>query len=183
MSGRPFLRFLPLDANGAAIWPPGYVPTAHLRMATPAQTESRLRQHEQAEGNREAARGWAGNTLALPNTPHANAAPAMMRKTAMAPEGPRSEYLVHGESVVWRALELIRFHGRPIGVGELAADLGRPRTNVRASLQPWIARGVLCLVAGARPDANGIGCWTARDEVRDVALGVRAHVVKLRRMA
>lgn len=166
MSAAPRRPFLPLDAAGAALWPPGYVPQFALGMASAARTVSNLRAHERVEVNRQSGRGWAGGTLNLPRTPHNSAPPPPVKPAA--PAG----YLVLPGSLVWRALELIRYHGRPIRVAELAADMRRPARHVRAGMQPWIARGVVKLVDGdvAR---NGI-------TRRDIALGRKVHQVRVK---
>lgn len=161
---QPGFRFLPLGPDGAALWPPGYVPRPAGGLPTPAQTESRLQQHERVEANRQAGRGWAGGTLNLPRTPH-NPAPA----TQPLLQSATPRYVVLPTSVVWRALELIRYHGRPIQVAELAADMRRPVNNVRAAVQPWLERGVLRRVDGG----------VARNGAQrsDLALGRYVHRV------
>lgn len=178
----PGFQFLPLDEHGAAIWPPGYVPLAAGRMPTAAQTEARMQQHERVAEDRARARGWAGNTFDMANTPTMPAPKMMAAPAAPLREPPPpggKAWRVAPDSHIWRVLTRLRRYGRPLTMGEVADAIGTTRNIARASMQAWLERKVLLLVVPQRD----VPPQTGHHPPRDFALGPNVAAVRVRAYA
>lgn len=181
----PGFTFLPRDANGVCLFPRGYEPVAFATARSVARVEADMRQHEHVAEQRRRAIGWAGNTFDMANTPHNQAAPAMMaarldgdlpaaRKAARPaprPSLPPGHWRVTENTHVWRALCLLRTARTGVVTNaQMAEALDRPAHNLPALLAAWLARGVLVRVElplGLVRNLRAMG-W---------ALGPKAHAV------
>lgn len=168
--------FLPLDATGAAIWPPGYVPQACGTARSAARVAADMRQREHVERQRRTATGWAGNTFDMANTPHEQAAPGMLppqaRESAPGRAAADGAWRVAAHHFVWRALEVLRgkkCHRMPMT--ELAKRLGVPSNNMRANLARGITKGVFVVLPAEGEFRHG--------NERDIGLGPNAHIVQM----
>lgn len=181
----PGFTFLPRDANGVCLFPKGYEPMAFATARSVARVEADMRQHEHVAEQRRRAIGWAGNTFDMANTPHNQAAPAMMaarldgdlpaaRKAARPAR--HDGWGVLPNSHIWLTLELIAHLRRPVTMGELADELRRSKNIVRASLDVWLKRGVLRQVPSREQPLVTHGTHPPKDFAR----GAKAAQVWLR---